>query len=190
MKAIVKTGILLATVTVTLLLVSFTLAGSLYDIAVKDIDGRSLDLNNYRGKKMMFIILSGSEPDSIMNQYSLFCNKHKDSLVIVGISSLEDGYTEANKAVVKKRFHNNNLSFLLTEAMYTRKASGAQQSQLMQWLTNKNLNTHFDQDVRGTGHKFFVDETGELYAVMPPEAPLTHPIFERIINRPKKNHSN
>jgi glutathione peroxidase-family protein len=116
----------------------------------------------------------------------LFCKKYKDSAVIIGIPSLEDGYTEGNKAVVKKRLNSNKVCFLLTEAMTTRKASGAQQSPLMQWLTNKDLNTHFDQDAKGAGHKFFVDETGELYGVMPPAAPLSHPIFDRIMSRPRK----
>ena len=131
----------------------------------------------------MFIIVSGNEPDSILNQYGSFCKKYKDSAVIIGIPSLQDGYTDGNQAVIKNRF-NNKISFVLTEAMNTRKDSTMLQSPLMQWLTNKNKNGHFDQEPKGAGHKFVVDETGDLYAVMPPQAQLTHPIFERIMRKP------
>ena len=51
MKTIFKASTLFVAISVTLLLVSFTLAGSIYDTAVKDIDGKSLDFKKLPWKK-------------------------------------------------------------------------------------------------------------------------------------------
>jgi hypothetical protein len=74
------------------------------------------------------------------------------------------------------------MGIVLTEGMYTKKTSGKNQSALMQWLTDRTKNTHFDMDSWGIGHKFFVNSKGRLYAVMPPQTSLQHPIIQNIVH--------
>ncbi|HEX6426431.1 MAG TPA: hypothetical protein VF008_02045, partial [Niastella sp.] len=134
-------------------------------------------------KKMVFFILSGNEADSTLSTFAAFCTKYKDSAVVFGVLSIEDGYSEGSKVVVKDRFKSKCPGIVLTEGMYTRMASTGQ-SELMQWLTHAEKNHHGDQDVTGPGWKFFVDETGMLYAGMPPRLVLTSPFIQRIMSKP------
>lgn len=173
----------LAMALVAAFLFSFSLLPkTIFTIKVRDVDGNQLNLSKYRGKKMVFIILSGKENDSMLTQLSSFQNRYKDSAAVIGILSLEDGYSSEDKMNVIKTFKATVPAVLLTEGMYTRRTS-AGQSELMQWLTHKEKNFHFDGDIAGAGHKFFIDEAGVLYGVIGPRAPLTNPIFQRIMSK-------
>ena len=64
--------------------------------------------------------------------------------------------------------------------------------QLLTWLTRKEGNKHFSVEQLKIGQKFFIDGTGELYAVMPPEFKLSDPRIDAILTRgafvqPSKN---
>lgn len=64
--------------------------------------------------------------------------------------------------------------------------------QLLTWLTRKEGNKHFTISQLQVGQKFFIDGTGELYAVMPPEFKLSDPRIDAILTRgafvqPSKN---
>lgn len=167
-------------------LLSFALPPKgIYTIKIKDIDGSVTELAKYHGRKMVFIILSGSEPDSVLNDLASFCSSYKGSATMIGILSMEDGYTEANKTSIKQRFKSKIPWLILTEGMYTRKTSGSQ-SELMQWFTHTDQNQHFGYDITGTKWKFFVDEGGQLYAALGPYTRLSSPIVQRVMSKPAK----
>jgi hypothetical protein len=184
MKHITRTITCLSGITVITFLLSFVSPPkSVYEIKIKDINGETKALSGYHSKKMVFFILSGNEADSTLSTLAAFCTKYKDSAVVLGILSIEDGYSEGNKAVVKDRYKSKCPGIVLTEGMYTRMAS-AGQSELMQWLTHVEQNRHGDQEITGPGWKFFVDEEGMLYAGMPPRLALTSPFIQRIMSKP------
>jgi glutathione peroxidase len=186
MKNIFKRIILLITVSAGLFLFSFILPPKgIYIIKPKNIDGGIIELSKYFRKKMVFVVVSGNETDAIQNELSSFCQKYKDSCQVIGVLSIEDGYTEASKDAVRSRFKSKCPSLLLTEGMYTRKAA-AGQSELMQWFTHIEQNKHTGFDITGAGWKFFVDETGELYATMGPQSSLSAPVLQRIMSKPAR----
>jgi glutathione peroxidase len=152
---------------------------SLYDLRIKTIAGDSVALSTYAGKKIMFIIAPLSGSDSLYTQLKEFKSRYKDSVHVVGILSVEDGYKNADADKLKKLYQNAGIT--LTEGMSTKKSSGVSQSLLLQWLTDKNKNRHFNNDAAGPGTKFFVNEKGRLYAVIPPQASLKHTIVEKIM---------
>lgn len=158
---------------------------TIYTVKVHDLNGRTLNLANCRGKKIVFIVLSGKEADSTLNQLSLFQNRYREGAVVIGILSREDGYDNADKENVKNVYKSKVQGILLTEGMYTRKSS-AGQSDLMQWLTHKEQNLHFDREVAGRGQKFFIDEAGVLYGALGPKTTFASPIFERIMGKPAR----
>lgn len=47
---------------------------------------------------------------------------------------------------------------LIAEGMKVKK--GTRQSSLFQWLTNKDMNHHFDKDLEDVGNKFYIYEKG------------------------------
>ncbi|HEX7905247.1 MAG TPA: hypothetical protein VF487_15350 [Chitinophagaceae bacterium] len=169
-------------------MLSFTFqVKAIYDINIKDINGQNLGLKKYKGKKLLFIIISGNEADSSLKKLSSFYSKFKKDAAFIGVPSLEDGYVEANKQAIKKKYKDYKIEIEIIQAMYTKKTS-ANQSELMKWLTHKEQNLYFSNEVTGAGQKFFIDETGHLYAVMVPQIPLHSVVFERILGRPKPKH--
>lgn len=165
------------------LLFSFKPIDGIYDITIKTIDGDRIALSQYKGKKLLFILLPLSAQDATLsiNDLAQLQKKYQGSLVVIGIPSGEAGYKEQDVDKLKKMYREASANIIIAEGMKAKK--GAEQSALFQWLTNKDLNRHFDQDVEGAGSKFFVDESGELYAVMGPKTALTNPLIDRIVTR-------
>jgi len=184
MKNVFKKVIPLIIGSAGLFLFSFILPPKgIYSIKTKDINGGVIELAKYYSKKMVFVVLSGNETEATVNDLASFCLKYKDSCQVIGILSIEDGFSESGKGAVKNRFKSKCPDLLLTEGMYTRKTA-AGQSELMQWFTHKEQNRHTGFDITGAGWKFFVDETGDLYATMGPQSSLSAPVVQRIMGRP------
>lgn len=167
-----------------LLLLSFRpLDGGIYDITVTTIDGSKISLSRFKGKKLLFLLLPLSAQDTALSvkDIALLQTKYESSLVVIGIPSEEAGYTTRDADKLKKTYKASSASIIITEGMKVKKGTG--QFTLFEWLTSKDKNHHFDHDVRGVGSKFFVDEEGDLYAVMTPRLALTDPLMERILSR-------
>ncbi len=73
--------------------------------------------------------------------------------------------------------------FILTETVKAGKAIGAEQAPLLQWLTHHQRNKHFNEDIKGPGYKYFIDERGELYGAMDPKIKISNPVINRVIQR-------
>lgn len=167
------------------LLLSFAFLEDLYKVELKTIDGEKLNLSDFKGKKIMFVTLPASDQDTSLSLQELaeLGTRHNNSLVIIGIPAEDFGYKHEDKAKLKKKYKDQKSNFILVEGMKVKKGAGNEQSYLFQWLTHKEKNRHFDQEIEGAGHKFFVDEKGELYAVMGPRIPLSNPVIERILSK-------
>lgn len=167
---------------ILVVLFAFRLAGGIYDITLNSIDGNKIDLNTCRGKKILFVVLPLSATDTTLSRAELLAlqTKYKQSLVIIGLVAEEAGYKKSQKAGLKELYGDQN-GFLLTEPLHVKK--GPKQSPLLSWLTTKDKNQHFDQDVQGVGQKFFVNEEGQLYGVLGPHCKLSNPVIDRVLSR-------
>lgn len=166
-----------------LLLFSFNYPGDIYSTSLKTIGGNKLDLSQFKGKKLLFIVLPLTSQDTTVSidQLSKLQTRYKNSLIVIGIPSEEAGFKKGDEENMKKLYKDLPSNLIIAEGMKVKK--GKQQSSLFQWLTNKSKNRHFDQDVEGVGNKFFVDEKGELYAVLGPRNKLTNPVIEKILSK-------
>lgn len=173
-----------------LLLLSFRPVEGIYDITIKTIDGDKIELSQYRGKKILFILLPISVHDTSVsiNNIATLQTKYQNSLVIIGVPYVEAGFKTQDAGKLKKAYMDAGANFIIAEGMKVKKGTG--QSSLFQWLTSKDMNHHFNQEGRGAGSKFFIDEEGDLYAVMGPNLKLKNPIIDRILTRlPNKKNS-
>jgi glutathione peroxidase len=160
----------------------------LYGITIKNIDGNPIQLRQFRGKKLLFILLPVSAQDTtvLISDISHLQRRYQSSLVIIGVPSVEAGYKAESANIMSQTYRDAGANFIIAEGMKV--AKGAGQSPLFQWLTNKDWNRHFDHEVQGVGSKCFVDETGELYAIMGPKLVLTNALMDRILARiPNQN---
>jgi glutathione peroxidase len=166
------------------LLLSFQQADGIYNITLTSIDGNKIELSQYQGKKLLFVLIPLSTQDTTISidDIGRLQTKYRNSLVIIGIPSEEAGYQTHDADNLKKIFSDAGANIIITEGMKVKKGLG--QSPLLQWLTSKDQNHHFNQDVQQeVGSKFFVDELGELYAVMGPQLKLTSSLTDKILGR-------
>ncbi len=169
-------------------LFAFAPVGDIYSLTIKTIEGQKIELSQYKGKKILFVVLPMTAQDTTIKvkQLRALQDKYDSSLIIIGVLSEELGYDKKDDNKIKKMYENQKNTFLITEGMRVKKDSLEKQTSIFRWLTKKENNTHFDNDVKGIGHKFFVDERGELYAVIGPEIRLDNAIIDRILSKPLK----
>ena len=151
-----------------------------FQLSFKKLNGDTENVNSYGGKKTMYIILPLSQTDTVFTQLQAFKNRYQDSIRIIGILSIEDGFEASSASNIQTMY--KGMGIIISEGMKTKKVSGANQSALMKWLTNKTKNSHFDMDAGGIGHKFFVNESGRLFAVLPGQASLNTPVIDKIVH--------
>lgn len=157
-------------------------AQKFHDLPLVSHDRNAVALKTLHGKKIMVIILGrDSMETALIRQLIAFEIRYKDVVQVIAILSYEDGYQGKVRALFTKKIRQALSSVIFTKGYFTRK--GNNQSAVMRWLTNKEKNTHFEQEVKGVGQKFFIDETGELYAVLGPEVSLDSKLIARVVRR-------
>jgi glutathione peroxidase len=164
------------------LLTGFTIPG-IYEYSFNSIEGNDIYLNNYRNKKIVISTLPAVQTTE-NNNYLLrldSLSRANPAIIMIGIPSYEDGYTQQNAAALKNWYRSKlGNQFIIGRGMHTRKISSGQHS-IFKWLTKKEWNQHFDNDVEGAGEQFFINENGELYGVLDPEVRWSNIIFNRLV---------
>ena len=158
---------------------------SIYDYSFTTIEGDTKTLGNYRQKKIVIITLpinETTETTRYLQRLDSLSKAHSSQLIMIGVPSFEDGYSASKKNTLKSWYRSKiGSQVIIAQGMYTRKVSGGQ-NQIFKWLTDKDLNTHFDIDVNGYGHQFFISETGELYGNIISEAKWSNRIFRELVH--------
>jgi len=118
-------------------------SGGIYDLNLVSLDGTSLALSQFQGRKLMIVVLPVTRLrkdsvqlqllDSVSRQYSA-------QLTVLGVPSYENGFTPGAQASLHQ-FYSSLMGpqVLLIQGMYTNKSSGSQQHHLFAWLTDKAL---------------------------------------------------
>ena len=163
---------------------------SLSSMTIKNIDGVDVNLSSYTGSKILFFIAPVNAADS-MRLYDIdsFVTAYGNKIQLIGIMSYEDGYIDSNKAAIKALYQQSwGFNFTLTEGMHTKKAAGANQSDLCKWLTSKTLNGKFNTDCKGICQKFFIQTDGTIYSILPAEIPFISGFVTNSVNRVLVSH--
>jgi glutathione peroxidase len=163
---------------------AFTFIESFYSLSIKNIEGETIDLASFKGKKVLFIVLPASAQDNTVTVEELTAlqKKYKD-LLIIGVLSEETGYKSSEKGKVKAIYKNQPSNFILAEGMKVNKAAGQAQSSVFTWLTHVERNGFYNTDVLGVGHKFFINGEGRLYGVISGNTRLSSPVIDKILSR-------
>lgn len=138
---------------------------SLYDIKIEGIDGKLLDLKQYKGKKILFVNVASK--CGFTNQYEglqELYSKNKEKLMVIGLPCNQFGGQEPGTKNEIQSFCklNYGVNFPMTEKVDVK---GANQHPLYKWLTQKEKNSKMNSAVKWNFQKYLVDEKGRLIDV-------------------------
>ncbi|MEC9210010.1 MAG: glutathione peroxidase [Bacteroidota bacterium] len=134
----------------------------IYDVIINDIKGNSIDLNEFKGKFILFVNVASE--CGFTQQYAgleALHQKYKDDLVVIGVPCNQFGGQEPGTAQEIQKFcaKNYGVSFLLTEKI---EVKGDGRHMLYSWLTDKKLNGKSNSSVKWNFQKYIVSPKGEL----------------------------
>ena len=135
---------------------------SIYDIAINDISGKSIDLGAFKGQYILFVNVASE--CGFTSQYAGLEELHqlyKDNLIVIGLPCNQFGGQEPadEKEIQQFCAKNFGVSFLLTEKI---EVKGDGQHPLYTWLCSKEKNGKSNSTVKWNFQKYLVDEKGEF----------------------------
>ena len=135
---------------------------SIYDIEINSLQGKPIQLSDYKGKKILFVNVASK--CGFTPQYRELQQLHetfKDNLVVIGVPCNQFGKQEPGQSNEIQEFCevNYGVSFLITEKISVK---GSNQHPLYKWLTKKAINGRQNSVVKWNFQKYLVDENGEF----------------------------
>ena len=139
-----------------------TINTSLYDIKIKALDGKPMDLSICKGKHVLLVNVASE--CGFTKQYKdlqKLSDAYPDTLVVIGSPCNQFGKQESGDASQIQTFCERNfgVTFLLTEKIDVK---GPKQHSLYEWLTKKDLNGKKSSSVKWNFQKYLVNEKGAL----------------------------
>lgn len=152
---------------------------NMYDIEINSLTGEKIDLNRFKGKKILFVNVAsecGFTPQ--YKDLQILHKNYKDKLVVIGLPCNQFGEQESGTTMQIKSFCEKNygVDFLMTEKINVK---GENQHPLYAWLTKKELNGVMNSSVKWNFQKYMVDENGKLIDVF---YSITEPLSYKIVN--------
>ncbi|OIN61075.1 glutathione peroxidase [Arsenicibacter rosenii] len=135
---------------------------SLYDFTMKSLDGKSVNLDKFKGKKV--VLLNTASACGYTPQYAdweKFYKEHGDKVVVLGFPANNFGNQESgsNQEIASFCQKNYGVTFPMFEKI---DVVGDNQHPLYQWLSKKDLNGWNDQAPKWNFCKYVVDEKGQV----------------------------
>jgi len=135
---------------------------SMYDITINKLNGQKFDLNELKGKFVLFVNVAskcGFTPQ--YESLQKLSDQNKDKLVVVGVPCNQFGSQEPGRADEIQEFCaiNYGVSFPITEKIMVK---GKKQHPLYKWLTDKQVNGSQNSSVKWNFQKYLVSPKGEL----------------------------
>ncbi len=151
---------------------------SIYDFKVDALEGGSIDLAAYKGKKIL--IVNTASKCGYTPQYEgleKLYEKYKSNLVVIGFPANNFMFQEPGENAEIKTFCQKNYGVTFPMAAKI-SVKGKKMHPLYVWLTQKKYNQFSDNSVKWNFQKYLIDEKGNLVGVF---APGVDPMSEEII---------
>ena len=135
---------------------------SVYDVVLNDIDGKLVNMGNYKGRKLL--IVNVASECGFTPQYAALqelYEKHKPKIIVLGFPCNDFGKQEkgSNKEIKQFCTANYHVTFPMFEKSSVR---GVNKNPLYKWLTDKNLNGWNEVKPSWNFCKYLIDENGSL----------------------------
>ena len=134
---------------------------SVHDFKITTIDGKSLPLKKFKGKKILIVNTAskcGYTPQ--YEELQKLSQLYKNKVVVIGIpaNNFKDQEPGSNLSIKEFCKQNYGVTFTLGEKLSVK---GEDMAQLFKYLTSAN-NPDFTGDIKWNFEKFLIDENGKL----------------------------
>ncbi len=155
--------------------------GSLYDFSMNSLDGKTINLNQYKGKKV--VILNVASKCGYTPQYAdwqKFHEKYGDKVVVLGFPANDFMKQEpgSNEEIAEFCQKNYGVSFQMFEKI---EVTGKNKHPLYQWLSQKDQNGWNDNEPSWNFCKYVVNENGQLTHFFESKILPTNPDFIKAV---------
>ncbi|OJW97037.1 MAG: glutathione peroxidase [Bacteroidetes bacterium 43-93] len=154
---------------------------SIYDFKVEGLTGGTIDLSQYKGKKIL-IVNTASECGFTPQYEGLeqLYKKYKGKLVIIGFPANNFGHQEpgTNEEIAGFCKKNYGVSFPMAAKISVK---GDDMAPIYHWLTEEKYNHYKDTKVKWNFQKYLINEKGQLVEVFySPTKPMSDEINKAI----------
>lgn len=160
---------------------------SVYEFTMKDIDGKDVKLDNYKGK--VSLIVNTASKCGLTPQYEglqALYDKYKDKgFVILGFPA--NNFMGQEPGTEKEIKDFCTLKYNVTFPMFSKiSVKGTDQHPFYTYLTNKESNPGFDGDITWNFEKFLVGKDGKVIARFSPKTKPDDPKIAEAIEKALK----
>lgn len=138
---------------------------SIYQFSIKGIDGKMINLADYKGKKLLLVnVASECGFTKQYKELEELNKKYQGKLVIIGFPCNQFGGQEpgTEKEIATFCEKNYGVTFPLTEKIDVK---GAKQHPIYHWLTEKSENGKHNSSILWNFQKYLIDENGNFIDV-------------------------
>ena len=169
-------------ISINIILLNMNDLKSIYEIKINDIWGDAIELNDFKGKYILFVNVASE--CGFTGQYKDLQKLHEEygsKLVVIGVPCNQFGGQEPGESHEITAFctEKYSVTFLMTEKI---EVKGSNQHPLYKWLTDKNSNGIKNSTVRWNFQKYLVDPSGNLIDYW---YSITQPLSQKIIKHIK-----
>jgi glutathione peroxidase len=145
-------------------LIKVLLAVSIYSFSVQTIDGNTVSLNSFKGKKMLIVnTASGSKFANQLGSLERLRQQYPDSLVILAFPSNDFGREPGSDSAISQAANANySIGYILCSKVSVIGPAG---SPLYQWLGDGAQNGSISSPVNEDFFKYLIDENGNIRGV-------------------------
>lgn len=160
----------------------FTAAISIYDFKVPGLNGGSIDLAKYKGKKIL--IVNTASKCGFTPQYAeleKLSEQYKDKIVVLGFPANNFRQQEpgTNAEIAEFCSKTYGVKFPMSEKVSVK---GDDIHPLFKYLTEEAAKKGIDDPIKWNFTKFLVDEKGQLMAVFPSKVSPTSEEVTKYLN--------
>ena len=154
---------------------------TIYSFNVQTIDGSSISLNSFRGKKMLIVnTASGSKYAAQFGSLERLRQQYSDNLVIIAFPSNDFGHESGSDSVINQGVRSNyTIGYTLCSKVST---TGAMGSPVYQWLSDASQNGTISSTVNEDFFKYLIDENGYIRGVFAGSVDPMDSVVQNAIN--------
>lgn len=165
------------------MLVCLIVNSSIYSLQFQDIDGTTVSMNQYQGKKILLVnIATGSSRVDQLAGLQQLHQQYGDSVVIIGFPSNSFGHESRSNEEIKQFCQTNyGVTFLIASK---NPVTGTGIQSIYNWLTDIGENEMMGDPVGRDFQKYLISSSGQLIGLFGPSVePMSSELTNQIINQ-------